>query len=49
MILSPLSGRPYQISLTAWDHVQMCTSVSVEVIHNFVTRFRDHGPEQTPM
>ncbi len=49
MILSPLTSMPYPVSLTAWDHLQQCKSVNVPVIRSFITRFRDHGPEQTPM
>lgn len=49
MILAPLPSMAYKVSLTAWDHVQTCGGVDTQVIHNFVNRFRDHGPEQTPM
>ncbi len=49
MILSPLPSMQYPLSLTAWDHLQTCKTVNVPVIRSFISRFRDHGPEQTPM
>ncbi len=49
LIVSPFASMSYQVSLTAWDHLQACDGVDLQVIKNFIGEFRDRGPEQTPM
>lgn len=49
IIVSPFPTMPDKVSLTAWDHLQTCGGVDVQVIRNFIAEFRDQGPEQTPM
>ncbi len=48
MILSPLPTMPYRVSLTAWDHLQTCDGVNLQIIARFMNLLRDHGPERTP-
>ncbi|MGE5141382.1 MAG: DUF3105 domain-containing protein [Rudaea sp.] len=49
VIVAPFPGMTDKISLTAWDHIQTCGGVNVQLIRSFIAEFRDKGPEQTPM
>ncbi len=48
MILSPYPSMSYKVSLTAWDHQQVCNGVNPQAITSFVALFRDKGPEDVP-
>lgn len=49
IILAPFPSMSEKITLTAWDHIQICGGVDIQSIGSFIARFRDQGPEQTPM
>lgn len=45
VILSPFPTMAEKISLTAWNHRQICTAVDEAAIRTFIDTFRDQGPE----
>ncbi|MGB8646629.1 MAG: DUF3105 domain-containing protein [Anaerolineae bacterium] len=48
MILSPYPNMDYKLTLTAWNHLQVCNGVNAQAITSFVGLYRDHGPENAP-
>jgi hypothetical protein len=48
VILAPYPNMAHKITLTAWNHMQVCTAVDEAAIRAFVARFRDNGPEDAP-
>lgn len=45
LILAPFPSMTDKITLTAWNHIQVCTGVDGEAIQMFIDTFRDQGPE----
>ena len=47
-IMSPYSGLPSKIVITAWRHHLYLDEVDVEEIRRFIDEYKDRAPESVP-